>query len=589
MNFAPSTAILLVGGPARFNGVSIGNRAKAFLPIGNRPLYEYVASVLGAAGVTDLILCVSPGYQENLKSELRAHPGPQECLVKETIQGTGGSLLEVEPHIRGEEFWVVSGDLFLQADLSSMLAFHRERRLVATVGACRIPQVPWEMERVEVDANSRVKDIHRLHPAQEKRSTFRPAGLYLCNREILALIPAGRYFDLKEQLFTLLYKSGTPAGVWEIPGHCRSIASLDDYLSANQDLLLERVRFPEIRVNGAPPEDSPEARSGINPSSYLVEPLVIGPASLIGDKVLIIGPTAVGPNCEIEAGAILNQCVVLGNSRVGRKARLDRCVLGEGSVVPDGEVLHEMIVGQTPAGNQTLVPLNGHALQCAWLPQWHPEFRPYLQLFPLIVKRGFDVLIAAAALIFFTPIMLVIALASKLDSPGPIFFRQERCSRHGRRFTMYKFRTMVSNSEELKPHLQANNEVDGPMFKIVRDPRITRVGKLLRDSNLDELPQFWNVLKGDMSLTGPRPLSMDEMELNPKWRDCRLSVKPGLTGLWQVKAHSKLFFKDWVHYDIEYVHNFSLWSDLKILVQTLKKGVRDFIAVLRGPQKPSRQ
>ena len=141
---------------------------------------------------------------------------------------------------------------------------------------------------------------------------------------------------------------------------------------------------------------------------------------------------------------------------------------------------------------------------------------------------------------------------------------------------MYKFRTMVSNSEELKRHLQANNEVDGPMFKIVRDPRITRVGKLLRDSNLDELPQFWNVLMGDMSLTGPRPLSMDEMELNPKWRDCRLSVKPGLTGLWQVKAHSKLFFKDWVHYDIEYVHNFSLWSDVKIIAQTLHRMIQEF-------------
>ena len=127
---------------------------------------------------------------------------------------------------------------------------------MATVGAWRIRQTPGRWSGSKSIANSRVNDIHRLHPAQEKRSTFRPAGLYLCNREVLALIPAGRYFDLKEQLFTLLYKSGTPAGVWEIPGHCRSIADLDDYLSANQDLLLERVRFPEIKVNGAPPEDS---------------------------------------------------------------------------------------------------------------------------------------------------------------------------------------------------------------------------------------------------------------------------------------------------------------------------------------------
>jgi lipopolysaccharide/colanic/teichoic acid biosynthesis glycosyltransferase len=191
------------------------------------------------------------------------------------------------------------------------------------------------------------------------------------------------------------------------------------------------------------------------------------------------------------------------------------------------------------------------------------------------------VVIAATTLIVCAPIVLAIALAIKLDSPGKVIFRQERCGLHGRRFTMYKFRSMVSNSEDLKRELQAINEVDGPMFKIVKDPRITRVGKFLRDSNLDEIPQFWNVLKGDMSLVGPRPLSMDEMGLNPKWRDHRLAMQPGLTGLWQVKAHSKLSFKDWVHNDIEYADNFSLRSDVKIIAQTLHRMIQDFLALMR--------
>jgi lipopolysaccharide/colanic/teichoic acid biosynthesis glycosyltransferase len=198
-----------------------------------------------------------------------------------------------------------------------------------------------------------------------------------------------------------------------------------------------------------------------------------------------------------------------------------------------------------------------------------------------MAKRTLDVLIAVTFLIIFAPIMLIIALVIKLDSPGEVIFCQERCGLYGRRFTMYKFRSMVSNSEALKRELQANNEMDGPMFKIVKDPRITRVGKFLRDTNLDELPQFWNVLKGDMSLVGPRPLSIDEMELNPKWRDIRLTMQPGLTGLWQAKAHSKLFFVDWVHYDMQYVNNFSLWSDVKIIALTIQRMIQDLMASMR--------
>jgi lipopolysaccharide/colanic/teichoic acid biosynthesis glycosyltransferase len=193
------------------------------------------------------------------------------------------------------------------------------------------------------------------------------------------------------------------------------------------------------------------------------------------------------------------------------------------------------------------------------------------------VKRGLDVLLAALGLMITAPLLALVALLVKLDSPGPVIFRQERCGLGGRNFTMYKFRSMVADSEDLKRELQDLNEVDGPMFKIIRDPRTTRLGKVLRDTNRDELLQLFNVLTGDMSLVGPRPLSLAEMRYNPRWRDARLSVRPGMTGLWQVEAHSKLHFNDWIVNDLEYVKDCSLWLDVKILVETLGKVLREAV------------
>jgi len=188
-----------------------------------------------------------------------------------------------------------------------------------------------------------------------------------------------------------------------------------------------------------------------------------------------------------------------------------------------------------------------------------------------LVKQLLDFFGALVLLMLTSPIFLIIAAVIKFTSPGPIFFRQKRSGLNGTPFTLYKFRTMVTNAEQVKHELAAMNEMSGPVFKVTNDPRVTPVGKFLRRYSLDELPQFWNVLCGNMSLVGPRPLPVDEVKrFNDFAHRRRLSVKPGITCLWQVSGRNKISdFKDWVRLDLEYIDNWSLWLDLKILFKTI--------------------
>ncbi|MBI4691179.1 MAG: sugar transferase [Nitrospirae bacterium] len=188
------------------------------------------------------------------------------------------------------------------------------------------------------------------------------------------------------------------------------------------------------------------------------------------------------------------------------------------------------------------------------------------------LKRIMDICGSLFFIIVFAPLSLFIAVVIKLDSAGPIFFLQKRCGKGGKELYMYKFRTMVNNAGHLKKKLK--NEVDGPMFKVKNDPRVTKVGKFLRTWSLDELPQLLNVLKGEMSLVGPRPLAREEMDRNNRWMETRLTVKPGMTGLWQIKGRSTHQFRDWIKYDIEYVQKWSLLMDIKILFLTIPAVLR---------------
>ena len=195
---------------------------------------------------------------------------------------------------------------------------------------------------------------------------------------------------------------------------------------------------------------------------------------------------------------------------------------------------------------------------------------------PLVAKRVLDIALSFILLFLLVPVFVIITLLIKFSSNGPILFRQERMGLNKRKFPILKFRTMVPNAEKMLAELEEQNEVSGPVFKIKKDPRITSIGKFLRRTSADELPQLFNVLKGDMSLVGPRPLPVRDYEgFNEDWQRRRFSVRPGITCLWQVSGRSSIPFEQWMRMDLQYMDEWSLWLDVKILAQTVS-------AVLKG-------
>ncbi|HEX9109680.1 MAG TPA: sugar transferase, partial [Longimicrobiales bacterium] len=187
----------------------------------------------------------------------------------------------------------------------------------------------------------------------------------------------------------------------------------------------------------------------------------------------------------------------------------------------------------------------------------------------LAAKRAFDIVVSSLVLLLLSPVLAAVAIAIKLDSPGPVFFKQRRVGLQGRTFDIFKFRSMYLDAEARLESLRAHNEMSGPVFKMKNDPRITRIGRFIRKTSLDEFPQFWNVLRGDMSVVGPRPPLPSEVRQYKRWQRRRLSVKPGITCIWQISGRNNIDFDKWMELDLEYIDQWSLWNDIQICLKTI--------------------
>ena len=484
-------------------------------------------------------------------------------------------------------FVIVNGDHFPVCDLSDAISIHRQNRCDATL--IDFPQRNKKAyeEKIQFEKDGRVKRVNRSYDDGIDN------GLRV-DRDwpVLIVLSADAMRQLLDkplphrvsQWPSAMLRAGLLVRGSTIQGRCFSLYDREHLFELNE--LVLRLRPHWIAGAGGLVDQGEKIWVGknvhVDSTANLLGPIAIGDNVEIGPDVVIVGPTTIGHGSKIGAGIVLKRSVVLPNTTLAAAAFKTHAisqaiVLGgdqpmiqalTADQVPDFTDIRSMSIDR-PIRLETV--LEGGAT---------PALTGFSYRAFRAGKRASDVIGALLALALTGPFYPFIMLAVYFNSPGPIFYGAVRQGRGGKNFTCWKFRTMVVNADEIKRKLMIQNEVDGPQFKIKNDPRIFFVGKWLRKLNMDEWPQFWNVLVGQMSVVGPRPSPEKENQMCPAWREARLSVRPGITGLWQVsrrRDRGETDFQEWIYYDVQYIKKQSFWLDVKIFFKT-------FLVALGGGQ-----
>jgi lipopolysaccharide/colanic/teichoic acid biosynthesis glycosyltransferase len=467
--------------------------------------------------------------------------GPMRSLVERLRRlPPGDHLLIVDPHC------LPDGPL----DLSPLFEQHEDVRWAHHIVALESTPAGTK-EAVELDSEGHVQRIQRY---------FEEINWPVTSGVVASLLPVAS---------AALAETSSLRSLWDLRGILtgRGIPSRDIplrratyYLGAEIGLLAINERLLLDALFDAGPGCTMihrGPRCQIHRTARLVGPLILHEGVTIDEYAEVIGPAVVGAGCRISSDAIVAQSVVLRGVEVG----------------PGVTVRHRVHAAARPEERVFQPPVTRHFAHSPAAPMLRPDDasidapeRPFL-----VAKRFVEGAIAGASLLALSPVLALVALLVKLDSPGPAFYGDSREGRNGRAFRCWKFRTMVPDADARQRELAESNQVDGPQFKITSDPRITRLGRLLRKTNIDELPQLFNVLVGQMSLVGPRPSPFRENQTCVPWREGRLSVRPGITGLWQVCRFDRDQgdFHQWIHFDLLYVKHMSPLLDLKILFYTI--------------------
>ncbi|HEY8233795.1 MAG TPA: sugar transferase [Vicinamibacteria bacterium] len=407
-------------------------------------------------------------------------------------------------------------------------------------------------EYLDADASGRIRAIQRYYDAV----TWPLGGGVACSLVPVASVRVSYELPLASltRMRRILASEGVPSRDIPLEQGAVNLATERGLLAMNERLVLELARW----TVGSGGERSRQWRGTgvqVHPSANLVGAVVLQDGARVGEGATLIGPAVIGRDAVVEARATVAQSVVGAGQVVGSDMTLrHRVYLGAeepaSANAAESEPLASEIWETQPLGMGSGVAPR--------------SFYP-------VVKRAFDATVAAVVLLLLLPLGLLMAALVKLESNGPVFFGHIREGLGGRAFRCWKFRTMFQGADQQQRKLAQLNQMDGPQFKVQRDPRRTTAGRWLTASNVDELPQLWNVLVGEMSLVGPRPSPFRENQVCVPWREGRLSVRPGITGMWQICRHDrdKGDFHQWIYYDLLYVRHMSLFLDLKIMVLTL--------------------
>lgn len=414
------------------------------------------------------------------------------------------------------------------------------------------------LERIECDDEGQVRRVRRLYANSNWPEV---AGRQIAYSLVPARCLQGVRFRSLGSLRQELAIRGVLSRDKPVWGEVTDLARAPGYLALNERLVIQHALEPATVGSSRQPGIVLGPGCSVARTARLIPPIMVHEGAEIADHATVVGPASIGANARVGTGAVVAQAVVLADS-----------------VVPDGAVVrHQVCSGaraETASNSRDILEPTGSRA--------HPDLISVPAMSAaqescrgrraaMGIKRLADALLAGTTLVVLSPLLLFISILVRLDSRGPILFGHMREGREGKEFRCLKFRTMVPDADSRQRDLVAANQVDGPQFKLANDPRVTRVGRWLRATNLDELPQFFNVLAGHMSLVGPRPSPFRENQICVAWRRARLSVRPGITGLWQIcraPDRSQGDFHEWIYYDMTYVRHFSLWLDVKILLAT---------------------
>lgn len=525
------------------------------VPAGTGTLLDLLSSTLSTIECDAPVIVAPESVDRNYETMIRRHAGDRATVVgvRQLPQlldrrEQDDSILFIDPSA-----WPIGGH---DLDAIALTAKVTGAAVHAATAGSRVDCV---RESIRWDGLGTIRAIQRHF----SRATHPELGPVSCSLVPISAIQKITFLDLRE-LRSQLALRGTVTRDLLLEGSMADLRREHVLLS-----FAERVQSDVMA--GRCPEGYSQPMEGvlvgrgvrIDSSARIVGPVIFQHGAIVERGAIVVGPTVIGEGVIVRCGAVVAQSVVMSGMDVATRCEVRQMVV-EGDARKSVALVDATRASSEQVGSPTpwSEPEQDRAVRK------HGDRR----LAPGdIVKRVIDITASLVGLVILAPLFVVIAILSRLESKGRIFYGQEREGFGGRVFRCWKFRTMCEGAHLLQRELREQNGVDGPQFKMANDPRVTIMGRWLRSTNIDELPQLWNVLVGEMSLVGPRPSPFRENQICVPWRRARLSVRPGITGLWQVCRHNRSEgdFHQWIAYDTLYVRHRSLWLDAKVFFATV--------------------